>query len=220
MLCHASHMADVTYRPDAIEVLLFDLGGVVVDIDFGRCFAGWAQHAGCDVDDLAARFSFDAAYRAHERGELAIDGYLDSLRQTLGIDLTDDQLLAGWNDIYVGVNPGIGPLLTAANESFPLDAFTNSNPTHQAVWAPRFADALRIFRTTYVSSEIGHRKPDPSAFEHVAGLIGVLPGAILFFDDSSENVVGAREAGMPAVHVTSTESVRTALAELGVIVGT
>lgn len=47
-------------------------------------------------------------------------------------------------------------------------------------------------------------------------MIGALPKSILFFDDGSENVTGAREAGMQAVHVTSTDSVRGALARLGV----
>jgi putative hydrolase of the HAD superfamily len=72
-----------------------------------------------------------------------------------------------------------------------------------------------IFTSTFVSSEVGHRKPERSAFEHVASMIGAPPGSILFFDDGPENVVGARDAGMQAVHVTSTDSVRIALARLG-----
>ncbi|HZA87390.1 MAG TPA: HAD-IA family hydrolase, partial [Acidimicrobiales bacterium] len=86
---------------------------------------------------------------------------------------------------------------------------------HQAVWSQRFAEPLGIFTSTFVSSEIGHRKPERSAFEHVASMIGAPPGSILFFDDGPENVVGARDAGMQAVHVTSTDSVRIALARLG-----
>lgn len=210
-------MPEAPLRPDAIDVLLFDLGGVVVDIDFGRCFALWALHAGCDPEALAARFSFDAAYRAHECGELRIDDYLASLRRTLDVDLTDDQLLSGWNDIYLGVSDGIEPLLAAAGQAMPLHAFTNSNPTHQAVWSERFAEVLQVFDSTFVSSEIGQRKPDREAFVHVASAIGVPPDRILFFDDSPENIDGARNAGMPAVHVTSTNSVREALAGLGIV---
>jgi putative hydrolase of the HAD superfamily len=66
-----------------------------------------------------------------------------------------------------------------------------------------------------VSSEIGHRKPERAAFDHVASAIGATPGNILFFDDGAENVTGARDAGMQAVHVTSTNSVRDVLALLG-----
>lgn len=210
-------MTTISFPPETIEVLLFDLGGVVVDIDFGRCISRWADHTGRDADELAARFSFDAAYERHERGEIQIDQYLESLRRTLDLELTDDELLSGWNDIYVGVSPGIEPLLAAAAESFPLHAFTNSNAAHEAVWSLRFADTLDVFTSILVSSQIGRRKPDHAAFEQVAASIGVRPDAVLFFDDTSENVVGARAAGMHAVHVTSTDSVRAALAGLGVV---
>ena len=206
---------ELPFRPESVEVLLFDLGGVVIDIDFRRCFAKWAHSADRDVEELASRFSVDAAYEEHERGRLPISEYLENLRRTLSLALTDDELLAGWNDIWTGVNAEIGPLLTVASDAFPLYAFTNSNPTHQAVWSQRFAEPLSIFTSTFVSSEIGHRKPERAAFDHVASMIGALPESILFFDDGPENVMGARDAGMQAVHVASTDSVRNALARFG-----
>lgn len=205
-----------SFRPGSVEVLLFDLGGVVIDIDFRRCFARWADSARCGVDEIASRFTFDAAYEDHERGVLDVAGYFDSLRHGLSFTLRDDQLLEGWSDIYVEVKDGIGPLLHAAKTRFPLYAFTNSNPSHQAVWSERFAADLEVFTSTFVSSELGERKPDPAAFDAVAAKIGVPASSILFFDDSPENVVGSRNAGLQAVHVTSTDSVRTALSRLGV----
>lgn len=206
---------ELPFRPEPVEVLLFDLGGVVVDIDFRRCFARWARSAGCDVEEIASRFSIDAAYEEHERGRLPISGYLEHVRRMLPGALSDDELLAGWNDIWIGANEDVGPLLALASDAVPLYAFTNSNQTHQAVWLQRFAEPLGIFISVFVSSEIGHRKPDRSAFEHVASMIGASPESILFFDDGPDNVVGARDAGMQAVHVTSADSVRTALARLG-----
>jgi glucose-1-phosphatase len=211
-----ARVRELPFRPESVEVLLFDLGGVVIDIDFRRCFAHWAHSADRDVEELASHFSIDSAYEAHECGRLPISEYLEHLRRTLTLALTDDELLAGWNDIWTGVNADIGPLLTLASDAFPLYAFTNSNPTHQAVWSQHFAEPLGIFTSTFVSSEIGHRKPERAAFDHVASMIGALPESTLFFDDGRENVTGAREAGMQAVHVTSTDMVRNALARLGV----
>ncbi len=175
----------------------------------------WANSAGRGFD-MASRFGFDAAYEEHERGTLDVAGYFEALRRGLSVDLADDELLEGWNDIYVGVNEEICPVLAAARARFPLYALTNSNPSHHAVWSERFADVLEVFTATFVSSDIGHRKPDRAAFDTVTSMIGVSPSSILFFDDTFENVTGARSAGMQAVHVTSTETVRTALAQLGV----
>lgn len=197
-----------------VEVLLFDLGGVLVDFDFRRCTDRWATSAGRTPDDVFALFSFDAAYEDHERGAIDADVYFEHLRTALEVDLADEQLLEGWNDIYLGVNTEVADLLDEVSRDFPLYAFTNTNPSHQAAWSKRFARELEVFEDVFVSSELGRRKPERVAFELVASLIGVPVSSILFFDDTMENVLGAREAGMQAVHVTSAESVRAALKSL------
>jgi putative hydrolase of the HAD superfamily len=53
-----------------VDALLFDLGGVVIDIDLGRAFTRWAAAAGTTVETIRSRFTFDAAYERHERGEI------------------------------------------------------------------------------------------------------------------------------------------------------
>ena len=77
---------------------------------------------------------------------------------------------------------------------------------------------VRAFERVFVSSEIGYRKPDRSAFEFVAQTIGVPIGSILFFDDTLENVNGALAAGLEAVQVRGPADVKTALQGLGCII--
>lgn len=202
---------DEQLSAEPVDALLFDLGGVVITIDFGRCFLRWAGSAACAVEDIASRFGFDSAYEDHERGTLSTAAYWTSVRSALSLELPDDALLHGWNDIYVGADAEVLDLLSRARTKWPLYAFTNSNPAHQAVWTQRFARELEVFDSVFVSSELGRRKPDRSAFDAVASLIGMPPRRILFFDDSLENIKGAREAGLQAVHVKSPESVRAAL---------
>ena len=209
-------MSEARIAPQSVEVLLFDLGGVVIDYDFRRCLARWAEIEGCQLHDIESRFSFDAAYEDYERGLLDAAEYFASLRRQLAVDLTDEQLLDGWLNIYVGLIPEMAPLLAAASARFPLYAFTNTNGSHQAVWADRFARELDVFTAVFASPDLGLRKPDRAAFEAVTAKIGVSPSSILFFDDLRENVAGALDAGLQAVHVTSSRSVRSALSMLGV----
>jgi len=207
--------ADI-YEIDHARVcaLLFDLGGVVIGVDFVRAFRVWAARASCDPTELGRRFKFDAAFEEYERGKLDASGYFAALRSSLGVALSDEDLVAGWNDIYIGPVPEMAALLVAAGQRFPLFAFTNSNPTHQSVWAVRFAEELSVFRSVFVSSDLGLRKPDPDAFAAVASRMGLDPSAVLFFDDTLENVDGALSAGMQAVLVTSVDDVRRALRTL------
>jgi len=194
------------------DALLFDFGGVIVDIDFERVFARWAEHAACDVAHIRARYSQDEAYKRHEVGAISGGEYFASLRRSLGIDLTDAQFVDGWNVLFIEEVPGISHVLAAAAQRFPLYVFSNSNRTHEAYWSQRYASVLGHFAHIFVSSTIGHRKPDAAAFEFVSRMIGTPPERIVFFDDVPENVDGARSCGLQAVHVTKPSDVEKAVA--------
>ena len=68
----------------------------------------------------------------------------------------------------------------------------------------------------FLSSAIGLRKPEATAFDHVVKAIGVPCERIVFFDDLAENIEGARKRGLTAVHVRSPDDVAEALAALGI----
>lgn len=215
-LCKPGRMDEaVFYDLREVRALLFDLGGVVIDLDFGRAFRLWASRAGCDPRMIEERFVVDDAYELHERGEIQASEYFASLRQNIGIDLSDSDFTEGWNDIYLGAIPGMVEVLSIAQRHLPLFAFTNSNPTHQSVWEVRYANELKSFHTIFVSSDLGFRKPDPESFHLVSERIGSRPSEILFFDDGPTNVEGARLAGMQSVLVSSIDDVRRELAQLG-----
>lgn len=197
---------------EPVEALLFDLGGVLVELDWDAVFAHWAGCCGADARALRERFSFDADYERHERGELPTEGYFASLRRSLGIALTDADFHAGWRSVFVGEIVATAGLVARVAGRMPLYLFSNTNPAHYATWSREYAEMLRGFRGLFVSSEMGLRKPDRQAFERVAKAIGVAPGRILFFDDTEANVAGARAAGLQAVHVRSPEDVAAALA--------
>ncbi len=198
----------------AIDALLFDLGNVVIEIDFDRVFESWARDAGTSPSAIKRRFSFDDAYERHERGEIDVSQYFASLRDTLRIDLLDEQFLDGWNSLFVDEVAGMRELLGRAREHFPLFAFTNTNAAHHAEWSSRFASACAPIGEIFLSSDLGLRKPDVAAFEAVARAMGVPEERILFFDDSAQNVSGARKARLQAVHVTSLADVDAALRPL------
>ena len=202
--------------PGTADALLFDLGRVVLDIDFSKAIACWADHAGREPSDLVARFERGEAYRHHEIGGISDAAYFDSLRSTLGIGISDAQFLEGWNAIFAGEMPGIAPLLERAARHMPLYALSNTNRPHVEYFSSAYAGLLGHFRKMYLSSTIGLRKPDAAAYDHVVNAIGVPASRILFFDDLAENVEGARASGLNAVHVRSSADVAHALDALGI----
>jgi putative hydrolase of the HAD superfamily len=202
--------------PGTTDALLFDLGRVVLDIDFKRALACWAGHAGCEPSDIAGRFAADDVLKQYESGKIGDAAYFTQLRAQLGVGISDAQLLEGWNAIFVGEIPGIAPLLARAAERLPLYALSNTNPPHIAHFSNAYADVLSHFRELYLSSTIGLLKPDAAAYDHVVEAIGVPASRVLFFDDMAENVEAARARGLNAAQVKSSDDVAHALDALGI----
>ena len=202
--------------PGDADALLFDLGRVVLDVDFTRVLACWAGHAGRDPSEIAARFVPDENYFHHERGTISDEAFFESLRASLAIAISDEQFLEGWNSIFVGEMNGIAELLARASQHLPLYAFSNTNRPHVETFTRMYPDVLGHFREIYISSTMGMRKPEAEAFDHVVNAIGVPASRIVFFDDLAENIEGARARGLKAVHVRSVSDVADALAALGI----
>jgi putative hydrolase of the HAD superfamily len=209
-------MNELALSPGGADALLFDLGRVVLDIDFSRVLHCWARHAGCEPMQLGLPFWRDELYRRHEKGEISDEVFFAGLRSSLGIEISDAQFIEGWNAIFIGVIPGIQQLLARAAQRLPLYAFSNTNAPHVAHFSGQYAEVLGHFREIFLSSTIGLRKPDAEAYDHVVQAIGVPAERIVFFDDLDENITGARRRGLKAVLVTSTDDVARALDALGI----
>lgn len=200
----------------AVDALLFDVGGVLIDIDFKRALRHWAQAAGVDEALLAQRFAFDAAYEAHERGELSAEGFFAALRETLQLTLSDAQLLAGWNAIFLGPIAGVPTLLRTLAAQRPVYLFSNTNAAHHDFWGSRYPELLAPVSRVFCSHQIGLRKPSVEAYRHVVAAMGLAPERVAFFDDSTLNLDGARQAGLRSFHVSGPDSLSLALGgELG-----
>lgn len=200
----------------AIDALLYDFGGVLVEIHFDRVFARWAQLAGVPPESIAARFWGVEAYRHHECGRVDLAGYFAALRRELGLALDDAQLADGWHRVF---GDEIGPVLAHVRRlhgKIPQYVFSNTNPSHFEFMQRRYRALFEPFERVFTSCGLGLRKPEPAAFEAVSRAIGVPLARILFFDDTPENVEGARAVGMRAVLVRSAQDVGRALAAEGV----
>jgi FMN phosphatase YigB (HAD superfamily) len=196
-----------------VRALLFDLGGVVLHVDFDRALAAWQRHSRLAPARLRAAFAFDEPYLRHETGALGAPAYFDHLRRNLALACDDDAVREGWNEVLVAEMTGTLQAIDAVRERIPCYALSNTNEAHLQHIRVRFPEVLARFRQVFVSHEIGYRKPHPRAFGHVLDAIGVAAADVLFFDDLQENVDAARRCGLQAQWVGTPADVRAALAE-------
>lgn len=200
-----------------VRAVLFDLGGVLLEIDVARALAAWAPHSRLPPEALRARFGFDEPFQRHETGHLDDAGYFGHLRHRLELGCGEEQVRAGFNAILVREIDETVALLEALRHRVPCYAISNTNPAHLAEIARAFPSFLGRFERVFASHQIGHRKPQPQAFAHVLAAIAVPAPQVLLFDDLAPNVEAAAALGLQAVLVRGPEDVRAGLAARGLL---
>ena len=200
-----------------IEVLLFDLGGVVIDIDFERTFRKWSIHSGVPFETIQSGFSHDQVYEQHERGEIGSIEFHQHISEGIGMELSFEQFEEGWNETLVAPFPQTIGLLHKLKNRIPLYMLSNSNPMHKQHWEKNFADELAPFNYIFVSSDLGYRKPEVDAYLHVVEVLNISPEKFVFFDDLAGNVEAARAVGMQAVQVRSPADITSFVVSSGLI---
>ena len=197
-----------------MRALLFDLGGVVIDIDFEQLFACLEKMSPLSTDEIKSRFKMDEQYRLHETGHVSWPHYAGHLRATFELLATDDEIADAWNSIFKGINAPVVESIESVKDDFPCYLFSNTNPTHQNFWQHAYPDVIAMFDRVFVSSDLGRRKPDHASFKLIAEALGTDLKDFVFFDDTAENVDAASSIGMQAVLVERADTVRLMLAKI------
>jgi glucose-1-phosphatase len=191
------------------DVILFDLGGVLMD------FAGLqrlAELCGCvNGPDLRYRWASSRWLQAFERGQCDADSFGTGVVEDWGLDLTPGEFLVEFGSWPAGPFDGSVELVAGLAGRVRMGCLSNTNPLHWQQHLKRWG-VVRYFDWTFVSHELGMMKPDPAIYQHVIATIGVPPDRLLFLDDSKDNVSAARDLGIRSEHVTGIEEVRQAIA--------
>lgn len=185
------------------SVLVFDLGGVLVD------FAGFREldrlvSQETDINQLRRRWLSSPSVHAYEAGKITSDAFATDFVREWEPDLSPPAFLdvfGGWPKRPL---PGARELIEQLGASWELACFSNTNALH---WESVGRMVQGWFGTELLSFRMGLAKPDPEAFEEASRRLEVDPTEILFFDDSKANVEAALGAGWTAVCVSGPREV-------------
>ena len=196
-----------TDRPD---VLLFDLGGVLVEnVGFDRLNA--LLPAPLPVEELKTRWLASAAVRDFEVGACSADRFACAFVDEWQIAVAPQEFLAAFASWPKGFYPGAVELLSGLRGRYTVACLSNSNAVH---WE-RFAGFREHFEVRMSSHLLGEGKPDRACFERALRECRARPSQVAFFDDALVNVAAARTMGIRAFHVNGFEELRGALVSEG-----
>ncbi|MBO5107886.1 MAG: HAD family phosphatase [Bacteroidales bacterium] len=188
-----------------IKAIIFDMGGVIVDLDIEDCKRAFKEYLGYyRIDELIDPCHQKGIYGDLEEGKISGDEFRRIVLQDSDPGaLAENVDKAMWH-ILTGISPYKVEMLKRLSESYDLYLLSNNNP----VCLPRakaiFEDAgiplEKIFRKCFYSFEMKALKPSETFYKAVVREIGIPAEQMFFIDDSQKNVDGAIAAGLPAVY--------------------
>jgi FMN phosphatase YigB (HAD superfamily) len=197
-----------------IQVVLFDLGGVLIDIGGVPPMKALAR---IDSDDeMWQRWLTCRWVRSFERGQCSADDFAAGVVDDWALDVEPVVFLDAFRDWPGGPFPGADDLVADVRASVPVGCLSNTNAMHTDDHFDKFP-IFDQFDYRFLSYQLGLVKPDRALFERVAELLPVAPERVVFLDDNLMNVEGATEAGFVARHTRGVAEARAALVALEVV---
>lgn len=183
-----------------IKNLLFDQGGVIVDIERDRCLAKLKKLGMKHPEKLVGLYKQDGPFFALENGDINLDQFHDALRPYMPQGVTDEQMDEAFSSFIVGIPLHRLRTLRFLRERYKTYILSNTNPLmFEGVIAQNFAqeglDVNAYFDGITVSYKAHSNKPDRKIFEYAIDTMGINPEETLFFDDGQENLDAAAQLG-------------------------
>jgi putative hydrolase of the HAD superfamily len=196
----------------APSVLLFDLGGVLVENATFQELASLLPTP-VDMSALQDRWLDSAAVQKFERGLISEDEFAAGFVSEWNLRIEPARFLAAFAAWPRGPYPGALALLGRLRGRFTIALLSNCNSLH---WR-RLADVVDHTDRAFSSHQLGMVKPDAAIFERVVQDLDSAPETICFFDDSLRNVNAARAAGLQAHHTVGFEALRATIKAQGLL---
>ena len=198
-----------------ISTLVFDLGGVLVELSGVDQMLGWCGGA-LSESELWRRWLSSPGVRAFESGQVDSAAFARAIVQEFALAVEAEQFLAAFAVWPRRLYPGARTLLQSLAPRYRLASLSNTNALHWGLVCGEMGLA-DCFQHHFPSHQTGRLKPDPEAFQWVIQQLGAAPDRMLFLDDNLANVETARRVGMRAAQVRGVAGARAALESLELI---
>ncbi len=186
-------------------VLLFDFGGVLVDLVRERVEKAF-DRIGFDIRPYLGAFKQSGVFSQLEQGRISVPDFCQALRQ-LSSDasrMTDEAVVEAWESYLDTVPEERLEMLLRIRRHYSVNLLSNTNEVHWRMAEERFFryNGLGVndfFDHIFLSCRLGMEKPDPAIFRKVVEGLGVEASDVLFLDDSETNCEAARACGLQAL---------------------
>lgn len=190
-----------------IRNIIFDLGGVVLNLDYHRCLGSFEKLGFHGIDQYLSKFHPSGIFKSLEIGQLNEDEFVSELNAAFGLQVDKKEILEAWGSFLLDIPEKRLKLLTQLKENFNVYLLSNTSQPHATIFEKKFRlnngfqTIDDFFDDVYYSFRIGSPKPQREAYTAVLNQSGLEASESLFIDDSEINTKAANELGINSIFV-------------------
>ena len=189
-----------------IETIIFDLGGVLVHLEWDKVVAPLEQLSEHGAGFVRSEILNGPIVLESMKGAIGPDEFHRMMCEKLGIEISYKDFIDIWNRLLRS-NESISPLVEELKPEYALILGSNTDQIHFPYSVQHFP-VLKHFDRYFLSYDMGLLKPDPEFFLKILRDLAVSPESCLFIDDRPENVASAREVGITALQFVGIQKLR------------
>jgi glucose-1-phosphatase len=203
----------------SIKNIIFDLGGVILNIDYAKSTNALRQYATADTQVDFSQKAQSELFDLYERGDISSQEFRDGLRREYGLNATDAQLDEAWNSMLLDIPAERIELIRELGKHYRLFLLSNTNAIHMLAFNEIVFKSFQIpsldelFEKPYYSHLVRKRKPVADVFEHILDENNLQAQETLFIDDSIQHIEGAQKVGLQTLHLAPPLTINQALKE-------
>ena len=197
----------------SIKNIIFDFGGVILNIDYKLTEAAFAKLGLTDFEKIYSQATQKELFDALEKGLITPDTFRKEIREFLRGDITDEQIDGAWNAMLLDLPEERVTLLEKLKTKYRIFLLSNTNEIHfdsfSAYMKNKFNRNIfgEVFESAYLSHRLKMRKPDAEIFEFVLRENNLKNSETLFIDDSIQHIEGANRLGINTIFLKKGETI-------------
>jgi putative hydrolase of the HAD superfamily len=187
-----------------IKNIIFDLGGVIINIDYNLLVQSFSKIGMPHFEEYFSQKNQREFFDEYEKGTISSVDFRAKLKEHCPPDTDDSAIDKAWNSMIMDIPKERLDLLMKVKKRYRTFLLSNTNEIHMKFIYGYLKDTFQqnnfsnYFEKVYLSYEMGMRKPDPEIFERVLAENNLNPKETLFIDDSIQHIKSAEKLRLQA----------------------
>ncbi len=203
-----------------IKNIIFDLGGVFLDVDYQKTKQAFVDLGIPNFDDFYQQSFSTPLFNLLEKGVISPETFYNHFREATGTLLTNLEIETAWNAMLGSFRKSSIAILPQLKQRYNIYLLSNTNAIHYKAFCEIYmqeynnANFNEHFNKAYYSHLYHERKPDLAAYEVILAENNLLKQETLFVDDTMKNIEGASNAGLSVLFLEKTDLLEDVLKEM------